>query len=247
MEKSKKMILLVIGVSILLISVSSMSASVQTLDKKYKENKTEVIIEDLITGTKNKFYLEKDIVLEILDFKLEKITPQTFTLKTIEKIDVMKNADLIDEKTANYITNFFIRKQNSLDNRNLKPAPLYDLVNLFSGVSFMVKGERTFKSLDLPVGTFPFINSNITALFSIFSSFDGDGFIFTLGTLGLKYLYDFNMDLYPFPYFPGIKGSVIGFSGVFVKMVIGEDYEEEYRGTYFIGMGMNFGALWSNK
>ena len=55
------------------------------------------------------------------------------------------------------------------------------------------------------------------------------------------------MDLYPFPYFPGIKGSVIGFSGVFIKMEIGEDYEEEYRGIYFIGMGINFGALWSNK
>ena len=247
MEKSKKMIIFVIGVCILLVSVSSLSTSVQSINNITKENKTQVTIEDFITGTKKDFFVDKDIALEILDFELEKITPQTFTSKTVEKIDVMKKADLIDEKTANILTTFFIKKQNSLDNRNSKPAPLYDLVNVFSGVSFMVKGERTFASLDFPVGTFPFINSNITALFSILSSFDGDGFIFTLGTLGFKYLYDYKRDAYPFPYFPGIKGSVIGFSGVFIKMVISEDFDEEYRGTFFIGMGMNFGALWSNK
>jgi hypothetical protein len=247
MKKSKKMILLVIGVSFLLISVSSFSTSIQTQYKIYEENKTQITVNDLITGTEEEFFVEKDIVLELLDFELEKITPETFTSKTIEKIDILKKADLIDEKTANFLTNFFIKKQNSFDYRNSKQVPLFDLVNLFSGVSFMVKGERTFKSLDFPVGTFPFINSNITALFSILSSFDGDGFIFTLGTLGLKHLYDFNSDLYPFPYFPGIKGSVIGFSGVFIKMIIGNDYDEEFRGTFFMGMGMNFGAIWSNK
>ncbi len=247
MEKTKKMIFLVIGVGILLINVSSLSNSVQTLNKPYEDNKTHVTIEDLITGTKKEFYVEKEIALDIIDFQLEKITPQTFTSETIEKIDVMKKANLIDEKTANILTNFFIKKQNSLDYKNSKPAALYDLINVFSGVSFMVKGERTFNSLDFPVGKFPFINSNITALFSILSSFDGDGFIFTLGTFGLKYLYDYNVDVYDFPYFPGIKGSVIGFSGVFIKMEIGEDFDEEYRGTYFIGMGMNFGALWNNK
>ena len=122
----------------------------------------------------------------------------------------------------------------------------FDLLNVFNGFGFAMKGEKTRSFLDLPVARFPFLNTNITALFSGFNSFDGNGFIFTLGTNGFRYLYDYDRDTYDFPYFGSIKGWFIGYTGIILEATISDALGETYEGTYIIGIGMNVITLWND-
>ena len=54
------------------------------------------------------------------------------------------------------------------------------------------------------------------------------------------------MDNYDFPHFSEISGSVIGFTGIFLKMIISDNLGEEFEGSYFIGIGMNIATMWNN-
>ncbi len=123
----------------------------------------------------------------------------------------------------------------------------FDLLNIFNGFGFAIKGEKTRSFLRLPVVSFPFINSNITALFTGFNAFDGDGFIFTLGTNGFRYIYKYDREQYDFPYFSSVKGWFIGYTGILLETSISDALGEEYEGTYIIGIGMNVLTLWSDK
>jgi hypothetical protein len=69
--------------------------------------------------------------------------------------------------------------------------------------------------------------------------------VFSAGFLGFKYLYDFNETKYDFPYFPGIRGSIFGYSGLLVYMdSVNISGVEE--GPFIIGIGMSFVTLWKN-
>ena len=137
-------------------------------------------------------------------------------------------------------------KQNKISTNDIQPqGALFDVVNLFNGLFFALKGEKTASFLDLPVYQFPFFNDNITALFSGFSKYSGNGFIFTLGTLGFQYEYEYDPDAYDFPYFPQVSGSIIGFTGVLLEAEVGDSFGPQYEGFYSIGIGMNIFTLWN--
>jgi len=149
-----------------------------------------------------------------------------------------KEKDLISEMTTKSISN---TRANVLSK-----GLFFDLLNVFNGFGFAIKGEKTRSFLDLPVARFPFLNTNITALFSGFNSFEGDGFIFTLGTNGFRYIYNYDKDVYDFPYFSSINGFFIGYTGVILEATVSDIFGETYAGTYIIGIGMNVITLWND-
>jgi hypothetical protein len=132
-------------------------------------------------------------------------------------------------------------------NNPITTGIFFDLLNVFNGFGFAMKGEKTRSFLDLPVARFPFLNNNITALFTGFNSFEGNGFIFTLGTNGFRYLYDYDRDQYEFPHFPPINGWFIGYTGILLEATVSEIFGENYEGTYIIGIGMNVITLWNEN
>ena len=164
------------------------------------------------------------------------------------KIDILHENGLISDEELEFLE-IELRSysiQQSLPGIASKGL-FFDLLNIFNGFGFAIKGEKTRSFLRLPVASFPFINSNITALFTGFNAFDGDGFIFTLGTNGFRYIYKYDRDLYDFPYFSSVKGWFIGYTGILLETSVSDAFGEEYEGTYIIGIGMNVLTLWSDK
>ena len=164
------------------------------------------------------------------------------------KINTLYENGLITDSECSYLEQELLRYkiQKSLPGITSKGL-FFDLLNIFNGFGFAIKGEKTRSFLRLPIATFPFLNSNITALFTGFNAFDGDGFIFTLGTNGFRYIYKYDRDQYDFPYFSSIKGWFIGYTGILLEASVSDALGEEYEGTYIIGIGMNVLTLWSDK
>ena len=161
------------------------------------------------------------------------------------KMQDLQNSQLINDnekKLIQQITSSRVTKDIDMNSEGL----FFDLLNVFNGFGFAIKGEKTRSFLDLTVAQFPFLNTNITALFSGFNSFDGNGFIFTLGTNGFRYIYDYDRDTYDFPYFGSIKGWFIGYTGIILEATISDALGETYEGTYIIGVGMNVITLWND-
>ncbi|MDG6218003.1 MAG: hypothetical protein QCI00_00990 [Candidatus Thermoplasmatota archaeon] len=123
----------------------------------------------------------------------------------------------------------------------------FDLLNVFNGFGFAIKGEKIRSFLELPIMQFPFLNNTITALFSGFNSFEGNGFVFTLGTNGFRFIYNYDRDDFAFPYFSSVKGWFIGYTGILLEITISDTFGEEYEGNYIIGIGMNVVTLWSEN
>lgn len=236
-------------ISILLLTsfVPAVNSSIQKQDNE-KERVIRINVLDSTSECLTECYVSEEDARKIIALMEEEISQESFAKQIEERLNVLNDCGIISSETANNLANKFKAQQKFLDKNRLLPNfdPLFDLFNFFNGVFFGLKGERTFNDLDLPIYKFPFFNSNITALFSIYSKFIGRGCIFTLGTLGFKYIYEFDMDKYEFPHFPEISGSIIGFTGIFLKMDIGDTFGEEYEGTYFIGIGMNIASAWNN-
>lgn len=160
------------------------------------------------------------------------------------KIHQLLQSDFINENEKNIIRQQFQQISNENGNKYSKGL-FFDLFNIFNGFGFAIKGEKTQSFLDLPVAKFPFLNSNFTALFSGFNSFEGNGFIFTLGTNGFRYIYDYDRDEYAFPYFSSVNGWFIGYTGIILEVTVSDVIGETYEGTYIIGVGMNVATLWN--
>jgi hypothetical protein len=164
------------------------------------------------------------------------------------KLEILENNGLVESSTKNHINRLlnkipnFGKVQTSLP----RSRAIFDLFNFFNGVLVGLKGQKDSSFLDLPVLDFPFINSTITALFSVYGQYSGEGFIFTLGTLGFRYIYDFDTDKYGFPFFPSIKGSLIGFTGIVLEAEVGDQLGEDYEGSYVVAAGMTILTAWNN-
>ncbi|MBS3749609.1 MAG: hypothetical protein KGY67_07945 [Candidatus Thermoplasmatota archaeon] len=162
------------------------------------------------------------------------------------KIEKLIERQLINEQEKKIIQQVTTStRSNSKFNVNSKGL-FFDLLNVFNGFGFAIKGEKTRSFLDLTVAQFPFLNTNITALFSGFNSFDGNGFIFTLGTNGFRYIYDYDRDTYDFPYFGPVDGWFIGYTGIILEATVSDEIGEKYEGTYVFGVGMNVITLWND-
>lgn len=180
-----------------------------------------------------------------MDINLEE---EHFTQIMETKLNSLYQIGIITENEKHYLEKEFYALTEKASLLDVTSKGLFfDLLNIFNGFGFAIKGEQTRSFLNLPVMRFPFFNSNITAQFTMFNSFDGNGFIFTLGVNGFRFIYDYDMQEYEFPYFSPVKGWFIGYTGIILETTISDSIDEEYEGTYIIGFGMNVLTLWNNK
>jgi hypothetical protein len=164
------------------------------------------------------------------------------------KINQLYEIGLLTESEFRYLENQLqIVSMKGLVSGVESKGVIFDLLNIFNGFGFAIKGEKIRSFINLPILQFPFLNTNLTALFTGFNSFEGNGFIFTLGANGFRYIYTYDRDEYDFPYFSPIKGWFIGYTGILMEATVSDIVGEEYEGTYIIGFGMNVMTLWSNR
>jgi hypothetical protein len=164
-----------------------------------------------------------------------------------KKLTLLRDTGLISPETADTITH----NLNTAPTLYSHPHPVskqgifFDISNIFSGTFFGIQGIKDRTYLDLTLYDFPFFTGNINAGFYGMSRFTGNGTVFTAGFLGFKYLYDYNETKYEFPYFPEIRGSVFGYSGLFVY-IDSFNYSGTQQGPFIIGIGMSIITLWKN-
>jgi hypothetical protein len=176
-----------------------------------------------------------------------KMTPSNYKQEMRKKLILLRDNGLILPETADTITH----NLNTVPTVFSHLCPLskqgifFDISNIFSGTFFGIKGIKDLPYLDLTLYDFPFFSGNINAGFYGMSRFTGNGTVFTAGFLGFKYLYDYNETKYEFPYFPEIRGSVVGYSGLFVY-INSFNYSGTQQGPFIIGIGMSIVTLWKN-
>jgi hypothetical protein len=178
------------------------------------------------------------------------INEENIFIQILEKLTTLSDLGLLSEKDAYTIYQYFYSQKDTITNdkdmKDTQPV-LPGVINLFSGTFFGLKGEIENVLLYLPVFQLPFFDDNITGLFMGLGRPTGQGSVFTLGVLGLKYNYDFDRDQYDFPHYPIINGLLVGFTGVLIQVNAGELLPEEYQGTYTVGVGMSVFTMWTTE
>jgi hypothetical protein len=175
------------------------------------------------------------------------ITPSNYKQEMRKKLMLLRDTGLISPETADTITHTW----NTIPTIFSQPNPLtkqgifFDLSNIFSGTFFGIEGVKDLTYLNLTLYDFPFFAGRINAGFYGMNRFTGNGTVFTAGFLGFKYLYDYNETKYKFPYFPEIRGSVFGYSGLFIY-IDRFNYSGTQQGPFIIGIGMSIITLWKN-
>jgi len=241
--------ILMTGIISVLLLTSFVSAVSSSIQKNYeKERIIRINVLDSSSGYLTELYVSEGDARKIIALMEGEISQESFTKQIEEKLKVLSDIGMVSSETANSLINKFKSQQKYFNKNRLQPGinPIFDVFNFLNGVFFGLKGVKEFSLLELNMYQFPFFDSNITAQFSFLSKFKGSGCIFTLGTLGFKYIYEFDQEKYEFPHFPEIGGSVIGFTGVLLEMEIGDALGEEYEGAYIIGVGMNIASIWNN-
>ena len=86
---------------------------------------------------------------------------------------------------------------------------------------------------------FPILNTNITALFSGYSTFQGNGFMFSIGFLGFQNVFKYSLTK---PHFPEISGGLLGFVGI---LIISKGIRTEGSNSKILGIGMDVLTFWN--
>jgi hypothetical protein len=183
----------------------------------------------------------KNLILELMK---SDIKPSNFKQEMRKKLILLKDNGLILADTADKISNSFnkLPKMFFRTGSSLKQGIIFDMTNIFSGTFFVIKGVKDFTILNLTMYRFPYFSGYINAGFYGWNRFTGNGTIFTIGFLGFKYLYDYNNTKYEFPYFPQIRGSTLGYTGLLVYFNIDNSPED----SFIIGIGMSVMTIWNN-
>ena len=237
--------IIIVLISMLLLSTGSYTV-IGELEKKPDEYKSTIEIYNQDSDEKDIIQLDSEKTKEILNEFFKEIEVKNFLKDINEKLNILVKYDLINQQKANKIQQFF-RVQKILSRSNIKSKGIFfDIFNFFNGAFFALKGERTRVLFDMAVYQFPFFeNTSVTALFSGFSSYTGSGTVLSIGTLGFRFLYDFNMNEYEFPHFENINGWTVGFTGVLIKIDFGDELDPKYEGTYYLGIGMTVALGWN--
>jgi len=246
MNNTNRRAILVASMMVLAILFSNFTTVSYPIQSNQKEEMITITATDMISNTQSQYTISKEMFLELFYPTEKPKTTEELAIFYQQKLNILHENGMLSPETKAILTEYLDTLIQT--NRAYLPqpkGPLFDVVNLFNGIFFALKGEKTASFLDLPVLQFPFFNDNITALFSGFSRYTGNGFIFTLGTVGFQYTYGYDTDAYEFPYFPPIRGTIIGFTGVILETEVGDTFGEQYEGSYSIGIGMNIFTVWN--
>jgi hypothetical protein len=241
-----KKMMLCCFLSAVMVSTAATSFALKPASLQSHQETAMLRVIDGYTNAITEHRLNQEETETLLTLMTTQPTPATFAEDMQEILGELTALDLITVETAKQLSKTY---QTSMSNaQSTNPAPegvLFDVFNVFNGVFFALKGTKDYTLFELNLYNLPFINSNITAQFSLLSKFTGEGFVFTLGTMGFKYIYDYNATLYAFPYFSKISGIVTFFTGVLLELEIGDKLGEEYKGSYKLGFGTNMVSIWN--
>ncbi|MFO8078577.1 MAG: hypothetical protein R6U21_08060 [Thermoplasmatota archaeon] len=209
-----------------------------------------VTVYDLLSKDMEKQSINRQELETLLTIINEPLELDSYEEQIQTKLSILVSLDIISDESAEVAYQCFQHKKtltvDEVDSLQSQPI-FFDTLNLFNGIFFGMKGEMQNTFLYLPVFQFPFFDDNITALFVGYAKTVGSGSVFTLGTLGFKYIYDFDKDAYDFPHFSPLTGNLIGFTGILIEVSVGEVLPVEYQGTYLIGVGMSIFTLWNKE
>ena len=173
------------------------------------------------------------------------ITEESHYNQARQKIQILLENDLISSDTAMTLFRRYDTFKRFIDfNQKLKPQPAAaDVSNIFNLIVFGIKGNKDQALVELLFPGVDFFNGTISGRFALLGQWSGQGFVYTLGLAGFKYLYEFDQDLYPeFPHMPDVKGTNIGFIGIFIDII---SINPSIEGQYYIGAGTTLLNAWN--
>jgi hypothetical protein len=249
--KSIKKQMLVIGCIIILLGTSTISVATSNQQKQSLINDNQTVKISILDTTSGQISKTQHVIsseqaqMIIQAFFETKMTSDSFYQQTQQKLKILQDNDLISSKTATKLTNMFTVHKNLFNNKHIssRTAAYFSTVNLINIVMFGLKGEKNATIFERDLIQLPFFNGTISPQFSLASKFKGNGTIFSLGLLGLKYSYGQNQTKYPaFPHFPEITGGVIAFTGILIEV---ESAQPGYPGYFIVGLGMSLFTAWN--
>jgi len=220
------------AVTIILI-ISTTIISVASEKNEIENDKIKIIIIDTLDNKITEKFVTKDIYNNIFNDNVfsssEYIKNKLFSLNEMKIIS--------NEKFINLNNQIF--KQEYKNKLNFIPLN-YDVLNIFNGIIFRLEGEKITSIFDMNVFNLPLLNTNITALFSGYSEFHGNGFIFSIGFLGIQNIFKYS--IINQPHFSEINGSIVGFTGL---LIISKGIQTQNNDDKILGIGMDILTYWN--
>jgi hypothetical protein len=220
------------AVTIILI-ISTTVISVASEKNEIENDKIRIILIDTIENKITEKFVTKDIYNNIFNddafLSKEYIKNKIFSLN---EMNIISN-----EKFINLYNQLF--KQEYKNKLSVMPLN-YDVLNIFNGILFRLEGEKITSIFDMNVFNLPILNTNISALFSGYSEFQGNGFIFSIGFLGIQNIFKYS--IINQPHFSEINGAIVGFTGL---LIISKGIQTENNDDKILGIGMDILTYWN--
>jgi len=170
---------------------------------------------------------------------------ESYYQQSKEKIKILQENELISSETANTLLKRFDLYKKFYEFRT-KQAPepaAADVGAILNLIIFGIKGAKDVALLELNFPPLDFFNGTIAGRFCLLGQWAGKGFIFSLGILGFKNIYEFDQQLYPeFPHMPDIKGTNLVFIGILIDII---SENPDTLGHYFLGLGTTLLTVWN--
>lgn len=227
----------VIGVIITLM-VSATIISVSSKENVCNKDLIKIVVLDSMENKISERYISYDIYNKIFE---ENNFPNDLSIFEYidNKLNTLVEYNIISLEKSNELQNDLKLSFND-DGIHHSILPFnYDALNIFNGIFFKLEGEKLSSFFDLNVFNFPILNTNITALFSGYSTFQGTGFMFSIGFLGFQNVFKFSLTQ---PHFPEISGGILGFVGI---LIISKGIQTESSNSKILGIGMDVLTFWN--
>jgi hypothetical protein len=212
-----------------------------TLNEANEISTSKCNVYDGISKRITRYHLSAEETQRIIGLIQDGISHESYSKQIEEKLKVLIDIGIIEPEIAYKLINIFKSKERSFIQRNsiINKVQLFEVVNVFSGVFFGLKGVKDHTLYELIQFAIPFLIGNMTAGFTVLYKFTGNGSIFSIGFLGIKSIHEYDPSKYEDPYLPVISGSIIGFTGILIEVDAAETYK------YYIGAGTNIATIWS--
>lgn len=239
MKNIKRNNIIISGAIFILLITSTLSiVNSETIPNKEDNNSIDVRIYNTQTGILSEKNIDREIYNVLFEKSNEKLNDMSFSNFIKNKINLLVESGCINyEEGSQLINKYNIFKK--FNNQNYLIGN-YDVLNLFNGIFFRLDGEKINSFLDLYVLNLPLLNKNISALFSVLTEVQGNGYAFTLGVFGFQYI--FNSSLFQDPRFSEIEGSIIGFTGILIESNNEGLTQDE---STIMGIGMSILTSWN--
>jgi hypothetical protein len=239
MKKNKKFNLFVSGAILFLLVTSTMNVNSEVTENNKSDELRMIRIYDTQTGVISYNSIDKEIYSVLFEESDENLE-ESFIDDVNKKIKLLLDSGCINYEQASQIINKYeiIEKYNNIKNQKSLIGQ-FDVLNIFNGIFFKLDGEKVNSFLDLYVLNLPILNKNMSALFSVLTDVEGNGYVLTLGVFGFQYI--FNSSILQNPRFSEVEGSIIGFTGILIEGKEGGLTQDQ---STIMGIGMNILTYW---